>query len=78
MTGRPWTAIASEKGSGKRISFVFSSEFDMKNAASDFVLKFEALNLEALIPGDHKDVYIQTNVVKHEKGVPKHQWFSGF
>jgi hypothetical protein len=80
--GRPWTVVATEKQTGNRVSFVFNSEFDMKHAASDFVLKFEQLSLEAMIPGDHKEVYIQTSVTKHNKDagrkIPKHQMFSGF
>lgn len=67
MVGRPWTVVASEKSTGKRLSFVFNSEFDMKNAASDFSLWFEQLNLEAMIPGDHKEVYIQQSMSKHYK-----------
>ena len=82
MVGRPWTVVASEKNTGKRMSFVFNSEFDMKNAASDFELKFEQLALEALIPGDHRDVYIQSSIAKHNKGtgpkIPVNQLFSGF
>ena len=59
------------------MSFVFNSEFDMKSAASDFHLRFEQLSLEAMIPGDHKEVYIQP-IVDTNRKVPLHQMFSGF
>ena len=77
MVGRPWTVIAREKMSGNRMSFVFNSEFDMQNAASDFKLRFEQMDLEAMIPGEHKDVYIQPAITTNKR-VPKHQMFSGF
>ena len=71
--------VASEKNTGKRMSFVFNSEFDMKNAASDFTLRFEQLQLEAMIPGDHKEVYIQPSVITNKsRTVPRNQMFSGF
>ena len=77
--GRPWTVVASEKNTGKRMSFVFNSEFDMNNAASDFILRFEQLQLEAMIPGDHKEVYIQSSVItNNSRTVPRNQMFSGF
>ena len=69
--------VATEKMSGKRMSFVFNSEFDMKGAASDFQLRFEQLQLEAMIPGDHKEVYIQPTINTNRK-IPRHQMFSGF
>lgn len=65
--GRPWTVVASDKMSGKRVSFVFNSEFDRSQAATDFALWFDQLNLEAMIPGDHKEVYIQQSITKHNK-----------
>jgi len=69
--------VATEKMTGKRMSFVFNSEFDMKNAASDFQLRFEQLQLEAMIPGDHKEVYIQP-IVNTNRKIPRNQMFSGF
>ena len=69
--------VATEKRTGKRMSFVFNSEFDMKNAASDFVLKYEQLSLEAMIPGDHKEVYIQPSI-NTNRNIPLNQLFSGF
>ena len=49
------------------MSFVFNSEFDRSRAATDFELWFEQLHLEAMIPGEHKEVYIQQPVFKHNK-----------
>ena len=69
--------VATEKMTGKRMSFVFNSEFDMKNAASDFQLRFEQLQLEAMIPGDHKEVYIQP-IINTNRKIPRNQMFSGF
>ena len=69
--------VATEKMTGKRMSFVFNSEFDAKSAVTDFNLRFEQLNLEVMIPGEHKDVYIQP-VITTNKKVPRHQMFSGF
>ena len=69
--------MATEKMTGKRMSFIFNSEFDMKNAASDFELKFEQLILEALIPGEHKEVYIRPGVTTN-RSIPLNQLFSGF
>ena len=61
------------------MSFIFNSEFDMKNAASDFMLRFEQLQLEAMIPGEHKEVFIQPVPVKDVcKKIPPRQMFSGF
>ena len=77
MVGRPWTVVATEKKTGKRMSFVFSSDFDISVAASDFELRFEQLQLEAMIPGDHKEVYIQSTINTNRK-VPLNQMFSGF
>ena len=69
--------VATEKKTGQRMSFVFNSEFDMNGAASDFELRFEQLQLEAMIPGDHKEVYIRP-IVDTNRKIPRHQMFSGF
>ena len=69
--------VATEKTTGKRMSFVFNSDFDMTSAASDFELRYEQLSLEAMIPGDHKEVYIRPMVDTHRK-IPLNQLFSGF
>ena len=69
--------MATEKMTGQRMSFVFNSEFDMKLAASDFELRYEQLSLEAMIPGDHKEVYIKPPVDTN-RSIPLDQMFSGF
>ena len=69
--------VATEKKTGQRMSFVFNSEFDMNGAASDFELRFEQLQLEAMIPGDHKEVYIRP-IIDTNRKIPRHQMFSGF
>ena len=76
--GRPWTVVVTDTITSKRMSFVFNSEFDMTNAASDFKLRHEGLKLEAMIPGEHKEVYIEPIIDKHKPKIPKHQMFSGF
>jgi len=74
---RPWTAVATEKTTLDRMTIVFHADWDAPKAATDFMLRYEALDLVALIPGDHKEVYIQPKIDTHKK-VPKHQMFSGF
>ena len=69
--------VATEKKTGQRMSFVFNSEFDMNGAASDFELRFEQLQLEAMIPGDHKEVYIRP-IIDTNRKIPRNQMFSGF
>ena len=78
MAERPWTAVATDRVENKRVTFVFSSKYDTKDAADDFDSKFENYTLEALIPGDHKHVYIHSNKSKHTKRIPHDQMFSGF
>ncbi len=77
---RPWTAVATEKTTLDRMTIVFHADWDAPKAATDFMLRYEALDLVALIPGDHKEVYIQPYIATNNRGpkIPLNQMFSGF
>jgi len=76
---RPWTVIYTND-KGFRRADVFSAGFDRSDAVKGFHAQFPDGRLEALIAGDHKDVYIEQPIAtnKRIKGVPQDQWFSGF
>ena len=76
MTDRPWTAVAKDRIQDGHVTFVFSGAYDAEAAASEFKKKFDNYRLVALIPGDHKHVYIEEK--KKIKRIPERQLFSGF
>tara|TARA_B100000424_G_scaffold134854_1_gene102364 strand:+ start:229 stop:507 length:279 start_codon:yes stop_codon:yes gene_type:complete len=77
MADRPWTAVATDKALKKHVSFVFTAGYDTETAADSFKASHGyKYDLVALIPGDHKHVYVEG---KHKvKRVPHDQMFSGF
>tara|TARA_B100000131_G_scaffold160805_1_gene155649 strand:+ start:344 stop:577 length:234 start_codon:yes stop_codon:yes gene_type:complete len=75
---RPWTAIASSKQTGKRKAIIFEASFDGSAAVEDFETKYGYdMNLEVLIPGEHKYAIVQ-NAVSPRKKIPNGQLLSGF
>ena len=57
---KPWTAIVTNKVTGQRTSIIFDGGFGNNEAASDFRKKHGyKLQLEALIPGSHTNVYVE-------------------
>ena len=77
MADRPWTAVATDKVLNDHVSFVFTACYDTADAAASFKEQHGyKYNLVALIPGDHKHVYVEG---KHKvKRIPPNQMFSGF
>ena len=79
MADRPWTVVAKDNASQENVSFTFNSAYDAKDAAAAFKTKYDAsgkYNLLALIPGEHRHVYIEgREKIKH---IPRDQLFSGF
>ena len=77
MADRPWTAVAKDKVQNEHVTFVFNGGFDTNDAAKDFKEQHGyKYNLVALIPGDHRHVYIEGK--KKIKRIPERQLFSGF
>ena len=75
---RPWTAIATEKASGKRTTIIFEGSFDGSVAIKDFGSKHKDFFLEALVPGVHPYTLVQDTSAKNTKSIPLNQLFSGF
>ena len=81
--GRPWTAIAKNSETGNRTTLIFEGSYDGRVAVEDFQKKFDKMSLEALIPGIHREVYIEnaTTTIKKmamKNRLPEDKLFSGF
>jgi hypothetical protein len=80
---KPWTAIAKNNETGNRTTLIFEGDYDGREAARDFRKKFNSMSLVALIPGIHREVYIEnaTTTIKKmatKNQPPKDKLFSGF
>ena len=65
MADRPWTAVARDNSKEKYTSVVFNGAYDKSSAAVDFKKKYGQHSLIALIPGDHRNVYIESKIDTH-------------
>ena len=74
---RPWTAIATDRSTGKRATIIFDGAFDGTHAVKDFKEKFKSMQLEALVPGEHSHTLVQNEEDKRSR-TPNDKLFSGF